>query len=46
VQYSLAFSIKRSLLITQENSTTFRIGSKLNLPSTQKVPCASQSFVA
>jgi hypothetical protein len=28
VQYSLAFSIKRSLLITQENSTTFRMGSK------------------
>ena len=28
VQYSLAFSIKRSLLITQQSSTTFRIGSK------------------
>ena len=32
VQYSLAFSIKRSMLITQQSSTTFRIGSKWDDP--------------
>lgn len=31
VQCSLAFSIKRSLLITQQSSITFRIGSKHRL---------------
>ena len=34
VQYSLAFSIKRSMLITQQSSTTFRIGSNRYLQDT------------